>query len=70
MNKNNSSKFIIFATHALMPNELEEDPLRTSSYTEDANDDFDGLMTTSEIINTNFTSNLIILSACNISAGM
>lgn len=71
VNKNNSSKFIIFATHALMPNELGKGSLPGLVLTlpDDTKDDFDGLMTTSEIINTNFTSDLIILSACNTAAG-
>ena len=54
-----------------MPNELGKGSLPGLVLTlpDDTKDDFDGLMTTSEIINTNFTSDLIILSACNTAAG-
>ena len=69
--KDNSAKFIVFATHALMPNELGNKSLPGLVLTipDTVNENIDGLLTTSEIINTNFTSELIILSACNTAAG-
>ena len=69
--KDNSSRFIVFATHALMPHELGDKSLPGLVLTipDTVNENMDGLLTTSEIINTNFTSELIILSACNTAAG-
>ncbi len=69
--KDNSSRFIVFATHALMPHELGDKSLPGLVLTipDTVNENIDGLLTTSEIINTNFTSELIILSACNTAAG-
>lgn len=56
-----SSKYLMFATHATEANDMREAAI---ILTLDENNE-DGFLTTSEIINKKFSSELLLLSACN-----
>ena len=61
---------ISFATHGLMANEwenLDEPALVLTPIPND--DEYDGLLTASEIRDLNFNADLVVLSACNTAAG-
>ncbi len=64
-NKNINSKFLMFATHAITAEEVEKinDPAIVLSL--ESNSIEDGYLTSTDIINTKFESDLLILSACN-----
>ncbi len=59
-----NSKFTMFATHAITPNEIEGINDSAIVLSLDPSSSEDGFLTSTEIINTKFISDLLILSAC------
>tara|TARA_B100000674_G_C37395578_1_gene713891 strand:+ start:19 stop:459 length:441 start_codon:yes stop_codon:yes gene_type:complete len=59
------SEFMMFATHALKANEVENINEPAIVLSQNLGNSNDGYLTTSEILNQKFNSNLLILSACN-----
>ena len=62
---NMDSEFMMFATHALKANEVENINEPAIVLSQNLGNSNDGYLTTSEILNQKFNSNLLILSACN-----
>lgn len=62
---NMDSEFMMFATHALKANEVDNINEPAIVLSQNFDSSYDGYLTTSEILNKKFNSNLLILSACN-----